>query len=142
VPYSSLYDPNIDATEPCDAGGTGTLTGTISGDIDAEAGTADLNILATADFSGCRIYISEVNMITIDGQPDVEFDADLLINDTADTETDVVDVSGAVAFTTTDGRSGTCSIDAVVTIMSTATTDSWSATGTVCGVNAASLVID
>ena len=142
VAYGELYDPNIDATEECDVGGSATLTGTISGDVDNEAGTADLNVLASVDTNGCRFYISEVNIITLDSQPDVEFDADLVMDEVADTETDVVAVSGTVAFTITDGRSGTCSIDAVVTIVSTGTGEQWTATGTVCGVGAASLIID
>jgi len=142
VPYSQLYDPNIDVTEDCDVGGTGTLDGTISGDVDTVAEIFDLHVTATADFFGCRFYVSEINIITIDGQPDIDFDADLLINESDDLETDVVDVSGAVAFTMTDGRSGTCAIDAVVTINSTGTSEVWSATGTVCGANASSLIVN
>jgi hypothetical protein len=142
VPYAELYDPNIDEVDECAVGGSGTLVGTISGDVDQQANTADLNIMATADFIGCRFYISELNIITLDGQPDVDFDADLMIDEEADNETDIVDVSGAVAYTVTDGRSGTCAIDAVVTITSMGTSaDEVTATGSVCGANAANLQI-
>jgi hypothetical protein len=140
VPYSDTYDPLIDADEDCEAGGTRTLDGTISGDVDEQAQTADLNVMARADFVGCRFYISELNIITVDGQPDVLFDADLLIDEAQDNETDVVDVSGTVAFSITDGRSGTCVIDALVTITSIGTSEEVTASGSVCGANAAGLV--
>ena len=140
VPYGDLYDPIIDVTDECDVGGTATLDGTISGDVDTQAETADLNLLATADFIGCRFYLSEIDIITVDGQPDVVFDADLLIDEAQDNETDVIDVSGGLAFTITDGRSGTCAIDAVVTITSIGLTEQVTASGSVCGANAASLV--
>lgn len=135
VPYSELFDPVIDEAEECEISGSGTFTGTISGDWDTQSESGDLDIVASAAFNNCAFFVIN-HLFTVNGAPSLEFDADFTIDEQADTETDVIDIGGAVSYTTDDDRAGTCAVDAVVTIASTGTSETVTATGSVCGANA------
>jgi hypothetical protein len=89
----------------------------------------------TVDFAACSFPSNDLT-VTVDGQPDITFQADFLLTQ----ESLSVDGSqrGGFSFTTSDGRAGSCAIDiefdASYTTGSAAVS---SVSGTVCGRSAA-----
>jgi hypothetical protein len=137
VPYAELYDPMIDVSIVCDGEvGTATMGGTIAGDVDQEAGTADITVSATADFAGCQL-IGDAVTLTLDGNPDIDFSGSIAITDVSVLLG--IEVDGNVSFETDDGRSGTCDVTLSLSAGATALGVSEQLTGTICGVNAAGM---
>ncbi len=132
TPYGEIYDDQIDEGAACLKGGTGSIVGTISGDVDQEAGSADLSVDATADFDGCGV--GEAQTITLDGNPDVGISADVLFSPTASSID--LDAQGNVSYSTSDGRNGTCAVDMSVAVSAGETGADQTLSGTVCGVDA------
>jgi hypothetical protein len=133
TPYGDVYPDQIDASDQCGGGGLASIVGTITGDVDQQAGTGDINIAATVDFDDC-IVPGETVSFTVNGNPDIGMTADISITQTAIT----IDIgaNGGVSYVTSDGRSGSCSMDLAVAASSSSAGISQSLTGTACGQNA------
>jgi hypothetical protein len=139
TPYGDLYDDEVDVEINCDEVGAATMTGLITGDVDQEDGTADLDMDATMDFVNCMVFGEDV-VLTLDGNPDVEISADIIITESLITLS--IDTEGSVAFTTSDDREGTCGVN--LTISASASEAGGvveTLSGSVCGVNASGLDI-
>jgi len=135
VPYGDLYDDQIDGSLPCALGGTGSIAGTISGDVTQETGEADLSVNATADWNGC--VLGEGQTVTLDGNPDVGITAHILFGQTSSSID--LDGQGNVSYSTNDGRSGTCGVDMSASVGLTQSGINQTLSGTVCGVDASTL---
>lgn len=138
TPYGELYDDEIDGVTECLGGGSASVTGLITGDVDQEAETADISVSATADLVAC-VVPGEATTFTLNGDPDVDLSAEITITPTAIS----IDIStdGDVAFSTNDGRSGSCSLNFGVSASATQAGVIQNLTGTVCGISASSLDI-
>lgn len=139
TPYAELYDDLIDGTAECSGGGIITIDGLITGEVDEQSGTADLAANATADFDAC-VVPGETVTLTLNGAPDIDISADMDVTQQALSIT--IDSDGAVAFSTSDGRSGTCAIDLRVAASASEVAGvSEVVTGSACGSNASQLDI-
>lgn len=130
TPYGELYDDQIDGVGECQGGGSASVSGLITGDVDQQAETADISVAATADFAGC-VVPGETVTFTLNGDPDVAISADIAITSTS-VSIDI-NADGAVAFVTDDGRSGSCTLDFGVSGSATSSGGIETHTGTVCG---------
>jgi hypothetical protein len=140
VPYGDAYDDEIDGESACDAGGAGTITGLITGDVDPVDETGDVTVTATADFVGC-VQVGEVSTLTLDGDPDVGIIANIVV--TEGSISIIIDTNGAIAWRSNDDRSGTCVIDLTITATEDEVTGiDQSASGRACGASAATLDLE
>jgi hypothetical protein len=127
-------DQSVSVTAPCQSG-TISVDGSVSGTVDDQTFESDLSMGVTVDFAACSFPSNDLT-VTVDGQPDITFQADFLLTQ----ESLSVDGSqrGGFSFTTSDGRAGSCAIDiefdASYTTGSAAVS---SVSGTVCGRSAA-----
>ena len=136
TPYGELYDDQVGGVTECEGGGSASVEGLITGDVDQEAGTAALSMTATADFAGC-VVPGETTTFTLNGDPDIGLTSDLNISPSAISID--IDTDGYVAFETDDGRSGSCRLNFGVSASATSSGIQETLSGTVCGVNASSL---
>lgn len=139
TPYGELYDDEISGTNECFGGGFSTIQGLITGDVDEETGDADIDVNATVDFTTCIVPASETVAYTLDGAPDIDVIADIVI--AGQLVSIDIDFDGAVDFLTSDGRTGTCALDLTVSASADEAGVSESASGSVCGVSANQLQI-
>ena len=125
---------------PCEVDGSVAAEGSVSGTVDDETFLLDLNFRLRLTPNGC-VVTTETNTVTLDGAPYVQLDMDFQL-----TDTQIVAIgtqTGGIAFTTSDGRSGSCAFE--VTFNVTADLEgqagSSSVSGAVCGVSASGLQV-
>lgn len=130
VPISESFDE----TFPCEGGGTVTLEGEISGNVDDETFEGDLDIDLTEDLHACVVEGQNITA-TVNGEPNIRLRGTFVIeSESISAEFTYV---GGFSFVTDDGRSGTCGIDISSTLtISGAGTGSLATTttGTLCGI--------
>jgi hypothetical protein len=133
VPYGDVYDDVIAGQDECFGGGSTSISGLITGDVDQQAGTAVLSAEADVDFINC-VVPTETVAFTLNGAPDVHLSADIDISETAIT----IDIAmeGDVAFVGSDGRSGTCAIDLSVAAGASSSGVNQTLLGSACGTSA------
>ena len=123
---------NFDVSVPCESG-TLDVSGSISGTVDDVTFDTDVTTTVRWEPNAC-VVSDETNTFTVDGAPHVDLTLDLT------TTQDVVTVSGTetggFSFTSSDGRTGSCSIDVTFSIVTTATSVDATVTGTICGLSA------
>jgi hypothetical protein len=139
TPYGELYPDDINSTNPCPAGGSSSVQGLITGDVDEETGEADIDVSVTVDFNACNVPTSETVVFTLNGAPDVGVGADIVIMDQL-VSIDV-DFAGAVGFLTSDGRTGTCGLDFTISASASEAGVSQGVTGSACGIDASGFEI-
>jgi hypothetical protein len=131
---------SFNGSAPCSEGGTISANGSANGTVDDVTYELDLTYMLRMTPNGCAVP-TETEVITLDGAPYLQLDMDFLLTETT------IEVSGSqsggIAFTSTDGRSGSCAFD--VQFTTTANLDTLegtsSASGTVCGVSANGLQV-
>jgi len=131
---------SFSASAPCDQGGTIAASGSANGTLDDETFELDVNYQLRLTPTAC-VAPTETGTVTLDGAPYIQLDMDFLL-----TETQIVvsgSETGGIAFTSSDGRSGSCAFDVGfnVTANLEGGTGSSSASGTVCGVSASNLTV-
>ena len=126
-------DETFSGSDPCDAGGDVSYSGTAEGEVDDETNEGEVTVEATFEFDDCEI-VGETVTYTVQGDPEIGVVADFEI--TEETVTVTLDAGGGFAFTTDDEREGTCSVDISVTLTVSGTTITETVSGTVCGVDA------
>lgn len=129
----------IDGNEQCGGGGSATIDGLISGDVDQQTGVSDIAVSATVDFIGCVIP-GDLVTYTLAGAPDVDISADIDITEGG--ASIAITTNGGIAYSASDGRSGTCSIDLDINASASQGTGvNEVLTGSACGVPAGQLDI-
>lgn len=129
---------SFSGSAPCAEGGSISANGSVSGTADDETFVLDLAYQLRMTPSACAVP-TETNTVTLDGSPYLQLDMDFLLTET------VIDVtgsySGGIAFTSSDGRSGSCAFDVDFSVNANldAQSGTSSASGTVCGVSAQGL---
>lgn len=129
---------SFDTSAPCESGGSIDASGSANGTVDDETFELDVSYQLRMTPTGCMVPTEE-GTITLDGAPYIQLNMDFMLSETqiavSGTET------GGIAFTSSDGRSGSCAFDITfnVTADFEGSSGSSSVTGTVCGVSAAGL---
>ena len=107
VPISFTEDH--ESSHPCADGGTVRLTWRVTGAIDPEAGLFELDVEGTHKPSGCA-YKHAGLTLTINGDPDMDFDAHVAVANSQPSEPFTISIDGAFAWSASDGRSGRCTV--------------------------------
>lgn len=130
APAQALIDigETFDLSVPCDSG-TLDVSGSLSGTIDTETSIMDVTMDVTWDPNGC-VVSDGTNTFTVDGAPQVAVTLDMTT--TQDALTVSGTETGGFSYTSSDGRSGSCTLDVTFSFV-TGSTNSGTITGTVCG---------
>lgn len=133
VPVNETFS----GTDECALGGTTSLSGTATGDVDTTANTGKVQLNGTLDFSNCGVP-GETTTYTINGAPELGIAATFDFLGTQGIRL-TINLGGGIAFATGNERSGTCAVDFKVVFNVTGVGFTETATGSVCGVNASGL---
>jgi hypothetical protein len=129
---TTSYDQSFDASAPCPTSGTMAASVSVHATVTDAPSVVDANYQARVTPSHC-VVPTEGGSITVDGSPYVQMALDFSITETSisfeGTE------SGGIAFTSSDGRTGSCLFDVSFSGTATSTSGSSSVSGTVCGVS-------
>jgi hypothetical protein len=135
---SSTFSGPVNASGACSAGGTTSITGLYSGNLNAGTGGSysyNFNYTFTLAFNNCK-FPSGTETITLQGNPNLILTGNFngISNRTSQSYHYEYDQNGGVRFGISDGRSGNCSIDYTVTADYNGTATTGSASGTICGI--------
>jgi len=125
-PQQAPFSETISATASCPAGGSVSISGSVSGDIDESTGNGTVTLSMTESISGCKISHDGVTF-TVDGDPNIAIDSDVTVSGGGETLSGMFEMSGGFTYTASDGRAGGCGIDVSVNL------STYSASGSVCG---------
>lgn len=135
APAMVSVSQTFDASAPCEGGGTISLNGGVNGTVDDVTGAYDVSFSLTMDPNSCTVPSSS-GSITLNGSPDLRFAFDYEGDDSQFTAAGRYE--GGIAFTHSDGRSGSCAFDLDFNITAdfTGGSSTQSTSGSVCGVSA------
>jgi hypothetical protein len=122
----------VSVSRDCPSGGTTTLTGDQTLVVNADSGTATLDLTASKAHAACAFTHGQDEKITVDGTVSLVAHRELSRDGKASgSQTH----QGTLSYTTSDGRSGTCDVDltAEFDLDVAAGTASHAVSGTVCG---------
>jgi len=128
------FNVSIEESGECPLGGSIAANGSANGTVDDVTFEFDMTYRLRMTPSGCQVETA-TNAITLEGAPYIQLDMDFFLSE------ELIDISGSqtggIAFTSSDGRTGSCAFD--VQFTSTANLSagggSSSTTGEVCGVS-------
>jgi hypothetical protein len=121
-------DYAVTVANDCPMGGTLSVSGAITGTIDDQTFTGDLDVGLTTSASACS-FLHDQTTITVDTNPDLVLDGSFAFDQGQLVGEALFTYVGTVGWSTDDGRSGSCTYDVLVT----ATNDgSLTQNGTVC----------
>jgi hypothetical protein len=108
------FDPTtltqqLEASAPCPQGGTATLRWDATLVVDPDAHTIELDVTGSHTPDSCA-YNHRGVTITIDGNPQLDFDAHLAVANNVPSEPYTANINGAFTWSTSDGRSGSCTV--------------------------------
>lgn len=131
---------SFSASAPCDQDGSIAANGSANGTVDDVTFEIDVTYQLRMTPNGC-VVPTETGTVTLDGAPYIQLDMDFVL-----TETQIVvsgTETGGVAFTSSDGRSGSCAFDVNFNVSANLEGGAGSSqsSGTVCGVSAANLTV-
>jgi hypothetical protein len=134
------FSQSLSGSATCPEGGSMAGNGSASGTVDDETFVIDLTYQLRLSPAACAVP-TETAIITLDAAPYVQLDMDFLLTET------LIDISGTqsggIAFTSSDGRSGSCAFDIAFSVDADLEGGSGtsSVSGTVCGVSAEGLQV-
>ncbi len=124
----------FDLSIPCAVSGSMAAVGSLSGVVDDETFDTDVSYALTITPAGCTVSSQETTVV-VDGDPSITIMMDMVFDETSF----LIDGSyrGGLAYTTNDGRAGSCGINLNFTISANPSTGAseQSVTGKVCGVS-------
>jgi hypothetical protein len=124
------FDFEVAVTVPCPLGGEVAFTGAMSGAFDTETDALSLSFAASQVHAGCAVDADGVT-VTVNGNPGLELASELSIAGDPPEGTHMATLSGGFDWATSDGRSGTCSVDLTANL--DVGTEVGTAGGTFCG---------
>ncbi len=130
VPIS--FNESFSLSAACESG-TIDVSGSIAGTVDDVTFDSDTRTTVRWELNDC-VVSDGTNTFTVNGAPHIELVLDLIT--TQDDFTATGTQSGGFSFTSSDGRTGSCSMDVTFSIVTTATSVDATVTGTICGQNA------
>lgn len=126
------YSESFDASAPCPTSGTMAASVSVHATVTDAPAAVDATYQARVTPHLC-VVPTEGGTITVDGSPYIQMSLDLSFTETTidfeGTE------SGGIAFTSSDGRTGSCLFDVSFSGTATSTSGSSSVSGSVCGVS-------
>jgi len=131
----------LNESYPCnDDGGTGTVSiaGTMSADVNETTGAGSFTFNYTLTPNGCQVTTASSLVFTLDGDPNFKVDGDFDWTETSAHGT--LHYKGNFAWTSSDGREGTCGVDLTsnytFNFSGTGTSSASAAvSGSICGVS-------
>ena len=130
-------DETINESAACDGGGTVSVSGSITGDVDEQAGEGDIHMDVTENVNNCLV-VGETTTFTINTDPPIRMIGDFSVSQTSISAD--FNIGGGFRFTTDDDRSGSCAIDIRVDLSITSQgIVNESVSGSVCNRNINSL---
>jgi len=124
-------DHTVDALAPCPFGGALGVSGAISGSIDDQAFSGNLDLDLTTAARACAIEHQGIGL-TLDTGPDLRLDGTFAFDQTGLVGEATFTYTGVVSWAADDGRSGKCVYDVLVTVTSQG---SLAQSGAVCGIS-------
>ncbi len=97
-------------SHPCPKGGTVTPDVTITGSMDLTARSLSLEVKGTETPKDCAYPVKAVT-VTVNGNPNLAIDAKLAIVAGVPSGAQTFTEKGGFSWKTSDGRSGTCTVD-------------------------------
>lgn len=124
-------DHAVTVSAACEQGGTASVDGAVTGTIDDQTFAGQLSLDVTTSMVACA-FPAEGTLFTVDTEPDLSLSGSVAWDQTGIVGTAEFTYVGGIAWTTDDGRSGTCSIDVLVSLSQDGSS---AASGTACGVD-------
>ena len=111
---SARVDPrtitqDLKLSAPCPRGGQVHLDFDVDLSFDAAVGSLELDLAGSLQHDACAFERAGV-IFTLDGNPDIDFDAHAEARNHQPAGEHTFEVNGAFRWSTSDGRSGTCAI--------------------------------
>ena len=134
-PQAATVNQTLEATVPCELGGSVAVAAGVNGTVDDVTGAADLDYSVQQDYDQCTVSGGQDNF-TLDGTPGVTHTAQMSSDGMGNANISglITTGTGALAWST-GGRSGACAIALGYTGSSSAVgAASFSISGTVCGI--------
>ncbi len=130
-----VVNQSFDVSVPCESG-TLRVSGSIAGSVDDVTFDSDITTTVSWDPNAC-VVSDGTNTFTVDGAPHI----DLVLNltSTQDALTLSGTETGGFSFTSSDGRSGSCTLDVTFSILTDSTGITSTVTGTICGLDASAI---
>jgi hypothetical protein len=126
----TTFSGSINSSTACSAGGTAAVIGSYNGSYDTQGTDYTYSYDMTMAFNSCQTS-GQASQVTITGDPSLTITGDF--HWTGTTYDYTYTEQGGIAFTTSDGRSGSCQISYSSTVTYDGTKSSVSLTGSVCG---------
>ena len=122
APFSLTFDQSA----ACPNGGSISVSGSISGDIDEQTSAGNLQMDITQGINGC-VVVYDGDSFTVNGDPNITYQGDIEFSQTAISGT--FDMEGGFSYEASDGRRGGCGIRLSVNF------SNQSASGQICGLS-------
>lgn len=131
---AETINETFSSSDSCDGGGTISVSGSVTGDVDDTTGEGNAELELTMNFTNCLVT-GQTRQYTVSGDPNITMAGDFEFTQTSFSFT--FQVRGGFSFTTDDGRSGTCavSIDVSGSFDQSTGSSSESVNGSMCGRN-------
>lgn len=120
----AMMTPITPVTGTCGGGGTVTVTGDVDDNIDPQTGLGTISFTLTESPEDCVVQTTGADF-TVNGSPNVKIEGDLTVGENSLGGT--YDMSGGFAYTSDDGRAGTCGVDVSLNF------STLSVSGSICG---------
>ncbi len=130
VQATAPFSISVDESLPCPQGGTLAVKATTSGQFGRLPLALSADMTGTIKPSACA-YRVKAGTLTVTGDPDVAVAAHVAVGAVANPGIDTFSAKGALTWSTSDGRSGSCAIDFTSTGDFGANTRT--VKGTICG---------
>lgn len=126
-------DRTFTSSRQCPAGGSVTVAGAVKGEMDRAARSLSLETAATRTEAACAIPARRAGgaTLTVNGNPNVAVRAATRVVNGEPSGPQTVTQKGAFNWSSSNGRSGSCTVDLTSTVDFTART--YSVKGTLCG---------
>jgi hypothetical protein len=95
---------------PCPQGGALDLAYRVTGSVDPAVGSWEITIDGKTTHAGCA-YTHEGIVITVNGNPNIDFDAHASVYNGQPNAPHTAGVNGSFKWTSSDSRAGTCNIE-------------------------------
>lgn len=118
-------------TRACPKGGQVTLSGTITGEADRATRTLTTETNATKTQAGCAIAKRDGTVITVSGNPNIAIKVNRKVVNGAPSGLQTTTQKGAFTYSTSTGKTGSCTVDITSTFNPEAKT--YTRKGTLCG---------
>jgi hypothetical protein len=124
------FDVDVSFNVPCPLGGSVDYRGSMSGEVDAEAGNMAVSVSTSQVHAACGVDVEGVTVF-VTGAPGLDFSADIAAQGDPPQGSLSATWSGGFSWEASDGRSGTCGVN--LSAAQDLTVGTGSVSGTFCG---------